>query len=62
MISPRRIAPFNAARNTSRIRCNVVADNGRDRVAFARTNAVNAACTFPTLNSDNASPPTLGCR
>jgi hypothetical protein len=37
VINQRRIAPLNAARSTSRIRCSVVGDIGRDRTAFAAT-------------------------
>lgn len=40
MISPRRIAPFNATRNTPRIHCNVAGDSEP-----ARSNTVNMACT-----------------
>ncbi len=62
VINPRRIAPFSAARSTSRIRCKVIADNGRTRVAFARSRPVNIACTRPIVSSASATFPRPGLR
>jgi hypothetical protein len=54
VISPRRIAPFNAARSTSRTRCSVAGDSELDR-----SRAVNIACAVPMVNSRNITPLSL---